>query len=58
VTGRLQEILPPTETGMFILPALTGVPDAVKVILPLPTLSVPAGAVKVIPFTALLVNTG
>ena len=55
---KLHALLPATLIGIAKNPGVTGIPEAVKEMLPVPTCKVPAGAVIVIPFTVVLVNAG
>jgi hypothetical protein len=56
--NKLQYELPAMLNGIMNNPGEDGVPDAVSVRLPEPTLNVPAGVLIVTPFTATLVNAG
>jgi len=49
------KVLPLILTGIEKKPELMGVPDEVRTIVPVPTANVPAGVVRVIPFTVGLV---
>ena len=53
---RLQAMLPPMLTGMDVMPGVMGVPVALKLMLPVPFRSVPAGAVIFMPFIIALLN--